>query len=70
MSNGRPWFLKGRRSADEVQIAPPLRYGSHSMGEYFHDDETARERRLARAITAAADHGARRLGLEWRPPTS
>src|SRR5256885_4087274 len=61
----RPWFLKTRRTEVEQPIEPPLCLGSHSNGEYFHQ-ETARDRQLRRLILEQADRNARRVGMDRR----
>jgi predicted TIM-barrel fold metal-dependent hydrolase len=59
------WLKRLRKSTPEPPERPPIWLGSHSNGEYFHE-QTPRERAIERLVLDKADELARRLGIERR----
>ena len=60
-----PWIKNRKKTAPDVGEKPPIRLGSFSNGEFFHE-ETPLERRIAREIMVRADDKARKLGMDRR----
>ena len=60
-----PWVKYLKKTAKELPYDSPIYLGSHSNGEYFHQ-QTPHERKLRDEILRAGDEKARRLGLDRR----
>src|SRR5262245_17335520 len=60
-----PWLKLIKKSRPEPPLEPPLWLGSHSNGEYFHE-QTPHDRLIRRLILERADEGARKHGIERR----
>jgi hypothetical protein len=60
-----PWLKLRKKTEPELPLEPPIWLGSHSNGEYFHQ-QTPQEARMRRAILQKADEHSRRLGIDRR----
>lgn len=60
-----PW-LKARKKTDpELPYEPPIWFGNHSNGEYFHF-ATERDRKVRKLILEKASDNARKIGMDRR----
>src|SRR5512134_3131926 len=60
-----PWLKLRKKTEPELPLEPPIWLGSHSNGEYFHQ-QTPKEARMRREILRRADEQSRRLGIDRR----
>src|SRR5690348_5078611 len=60
-----PWLKLIKKSRTEPELEPPIWLGSHSNGEYFHD-QTPRDRLIRKLILERAEEGARKHGIDRR----
>jgi predicted TIM-barrel fold metal-dependent hydrolase len=60
-----PWLRLGKKTDPEAPLEPPIWFGDHSNGEYFHR-QTPREARMRHEILRRADEQARYLGMDRR----
>jgi predicted TIM-barrel fold metal-dependent hydrolase len=60
-----PWTKLGKKTDEELPIEPPMWFGNHSNGEYFHT-QTPREARMRDEILRRASDEARRQGMDRR----
>jgi len=60
-----PWVNLRKKTEPELPLQPPIWVGTHSNGEYFHQ-ETKREALMKKEIFKRADERARKVGMDRR----
>src|SRR5882672_4686274 len=60
-----PWLRLQKKTDPELPLEPPIWFGNHSNGEYFHF-ATKRDRTIRRMILETADQNARKLNIDRR----
>src|SRR5688500_622266 len=60
-----PWLSSRKKTDPELPYEPPIWFGNHSNGEYFHY-ATRRDRKIRRAILDTAAENARKVGMDRR----